>query len=162
MDVIVGAWFSGSAFAFRAADDSESPRTGRSTSLAGTPAELALPPSLRFGSSKGLTPRSGESRDAGECDNALSARSNNKLLSIGEAGDLDSALELLPDPVFRDFGASCNLKRPSFVSPSDRVSSSRGADRSLLSWAVAIEGEAVAEPDAGVLLSDVILVFPLS
>jgi hypothetical protein len=67
-----------------------------------------------------------------------------------KVGDLPSALELVLDPAFLDWGTSCNLNPSLSLTETEPESSVRGLGRSLPDT-----GETSVEPETGVLLPDV-------
>lgn len=129
----------------------ESPRTGRGG------AGALPPPSLRLGSSNGLTPECCELSEAGELDSPMSERASLELPLLsdgltGETSEGDSAFELLREVAFFDFGASCNRKPSFWLTDTDPASTCCVL---VVSCAVATRGDAAPERDAGVLFPDV-------
>lgn len=97
-----------------------------------------------------------ESKETGESETFVLPSPCFSLGSIGDTrtGDLLSVLEPLLG--FLVFGASWSLKLPCGVNVEELVSKFCSLDLSgLPSWLVAIDGDAAADADAGVLFPDV-------
>jgi len=114
-------------------------------------------PSLRLGSSKGLTPDPCESTDTGDCGTVVSVACL-PLNPAGESitGDFPSAFDALRELLFFVFGTSCSLKASPCPNVYDPVSRCCGFGRSILpSAAETTVGDAAADADAGVFGPDV-------